>query len=199
MRTGGRKGWAVVMSRHDSDVRREAVVCESAAVALRAFRKSGVEAGDKLLIYGIGRISLFIAQWAKAAGVKSIVLVDRADEKVELAQKMGIAMAVRQGKLSEVMVADACIECTGTSEGLTECIGHVRAGGIVVCVGAPSEGVDFSQDIYLGLRQKELTLVGVAIENAREMEEWEAASEVLQVKNLREALLRSENMLMYVN
>lgn len=95
----------------------EADLCESAAVALRAFNKSGVGAGDTLIIYGVGIISLFIAQWAKAAGVKSIVLVDRADEKVELAQKMGITMVVQQGKLSEVMVADACIECTGTSEG----------------------------------------------------------------------------------
>lgn len=179
--------------------REEAAICEPAAVALRAFNKSGVGAEESILIHGIGLIGLLIAQWAKAEGGKKIVLVDGAEEKVELAQKMGFAMAVQQGKLSEVMTADACIECTGTSGALVECVSHVRPGGIVVCVGASAEDVDFSQVTYLGLRQKELTLVGVAIENAREMEEWEAASEVLQVKNLREALLRSENMLMYVN
>ena len=174
---------------HDvSDIgQEEAAICEPAAVALRAFNKSGVGAEESILIHGIGLIGLLIAQWAKAEGGKKIVLVDGAEEKVELAQKMGFAMAVQQGKLSEVMVADACIECTGTSEGLTECIGHVRAGGIVVCVGAPDRDVDLSQEIYLGIRQKELTLMGVATENAKEMEEWEEA-----VKATREGRLDVE-------
>ena len=35
----------------------EVAICESAAVVLRAFRKSGVEVSDKLFIYGVGRIS----------------------------------------------------------------------------------------------------------------------------------------------
>ena len=123
-------------------------------MALRAFRKSGVGAGDNILIYGIGVIGLLIAQWSKVTGDKGIILVDRANEKLELAQKMGFAMAVQQGKLSEVMVADACIECTGTSEGLAECVGHVRVGGIVVCVGDPAEDVEFSQETYVGIRQQ---------------------------------------------
>lgn len=54
----------------------------------------------------------------------------------------------------------------------------------MVCVGAPAEGMDFSQETYLGIRQKELTLVGVSTENAREMEEWEKA-----VKTVREGRL----------
>ena len=148
-------------------------MCESAAVALRAFRKSGVGAEETLFIYGVGIISLFIAQWVKAAGIKSIVLADEVEDKVDLVQNMGVAMAVQQGKLSEAMVADACIECTGTSEGLAECVSHARFGGIVVCVGAPAEDVEFSQETYLGIQQKELTLVGVTADNAREMEEWE--------------------------
>ena len=155
--------------------REEAAICEPAAVALRAFNKSGVGAEESILIHGIGLIGLLIAQWAKAEGGKKIVLVDGAEEKVELAQKMGFAMAVQQGKLSEVMTADACIECTGTSGALVECVSHVRPGGIVVCVGAPAEDVDFSQETYLGIRQKELTLVGVSVGNARRMEEWDEA------------------------
>lgn len=165
------------MNQHDvNDMRQEEeAVCEYAVVALRAFRKSGVGAGDNILIYGIGVIGLLIAQWSKVTGVKNIVLVDGAEEKVELAQKVGFTMAVQKGKLSEVMVADACIECTGTYEALAECVSQVRAGGIVVCVGAPVEDIDFSQDTYLGIQQKELTLVGVSTDNAREMEEWDEA------------------------
>ena len=178
------------MNQHDvSNIgQEEASVCESAVVALRAFHKSGIGAGDKIFIYGIGVIGLLIAQWAKAAGVKSIVLIDGAEDKVELAQRMGFTMAVQQGKLPKVMVADACIECTGTSEKLAECISHAKAGGIVLCVGAPTEDVDFSHETYLGIRKKELTLVGVSADNAREMEEWEEASRAVREGRL-EALM----------
>ena len=57
------------MNQHDvSDMGQEEVtICESAAVDLRAFNKSGVGAEETLLIYCIGCISLLIAQWAKAA------------------------------------------------------------------------------------------------------------------------------------
>lgn len=180
------------MNQHDvNDMRQEEeAVCEYAAVALRAFRKSGVGVGDNILIYGIGVIGLLIAQWSKVTGVKNIVLVDGAEEKVELAQKMGITMVVQQGKLSEVMVADACIECTGISEGLAECVSHVRPGGIVVCVGAPGEDVDFSQETYLWIQKKELALVGVSTDNASEMEEWNEA-----VRAVREGRLDVEALM----
>ena len=96
---------------------------------------------------------------------------------------MDITMAVQQGKLSEVMVVDACIKCTGTAGALAECVSHVKAGGIVVCVGAPAGYVDFSQETYLLIRQNELTLVGASIENAREMEEWEEAVKECKLEN----------------
>ena len=181
------------MNQYDvNDMGQEsATVCESAAVALRAFHKSGVGVEESILIYGVGLIGLLIAQWAKAAGVKNIVLVDGAVEKVELAQKMGFTMAVQQGKLPKVMVADACIECTGTSEALIECVSHARTGGTVVCVGAPAEDVDFSQETCLGIRQKELTLVGVSTENAREMEEWEKAVKAVREGRLDVGALRT--------
>ena len=52
--------------------REEAAICEPAAVALRAFNKSGVGAEESILIHGIGLIGLLIAQWAKAEGVKKL-------------------------------------------------------------------------------------------------------------------------------
>lgn len=111
-------------------------------------------------------------------------MTDGAEEKVELTKKMGFTMAVRQEKLAEAIDAvgdaDACVEFTGTPEGLAECVGHVRVGGIVVCVGTLAEGVDFFQETYLGIQQKELTLVGVSSGSAREMDEWVEASRDLR-------------------
>ena len=180
------------MNQHDvNDMRQEEkAVCEYAAVALRAFRKSGVGAGNNILIYGIGVIGLLIAQWAKAAGVKSIVLTDEAEDKVALAQKMSFTMAVRKEKLSEVMEADACIECTGKSGALAGGVNHTKAGGTVVCVGAPVEDMDFSHETYLGIQQKELKLVGVSTDNAREMNEWEEAVKAVRKGRLNVGALR---------
>lgn len=54
-----RKVGAMAMNQYNiSNMGQEEVaICESAAVVLRAFRKSGVEVSDKLFIYGVGRIS----------------------------------------------------------------------------------------------------------------------------------------------
>ena len=56
-----------------------------------------------------------------------------------------------------------------------------------MCVGASAEDVDFSQETYLGIRQKELMLVGVSIDNVRETEEWAEA-----VTSVREGQLDIE-------
>ena len=103
----------------------EAAMSEPAAVALHAFKKSGVGQGDTLLIYGIGAIGLIVAQWARAAGVKNILLAARTDDKVAFARKLGFDLAVnaKTESLKELVDevtggkgADACIEGTGAPE-----------------------------------------------------------------------------------
>ena len=163
----------------------EAAMSEPAAVALHAFRKSGVGQGDTLLIYGIGTIGLILAQWAKSAGVKNIILAARTDDKVEFARRLGFPLAVNAkreslGKLVEKVTngrgADACIEGTGTSESWAECLNHVKAGGRVVCLGNPAGGMSLSQDAYWKILRKELTLVGTwnSSFGSRENDWWEA-------------------------
>ena len=172
----------------------EAAVSEPAAVALHAFRKSGVGQGDTLLIYGIGAIGLILAQWAKSAGVKNIILAARTDDKVEFARTLGFPLAVNAkreslGKLVEEVTngrgADACIEGTGASESLKECLSYVKAGGRVVCMGNPIGGMSLSQDAYWKILRKELTLVGTwnSSFGSKENDWWEAVK-AMQDKRL---------------
>jgi len=159
----------------------EAAMCEPTAAALHAFRKSGAGLGDTLLIYGIGTIGLIMAQWAKAAGVKNIILVARTDDKVEFAKSLGFPLAVNAkredlGKLVQEVTnglgADACIEGTGASEPWAECISLAKVGGRVVCLGNSLGGMSLTQDAYWKILRKELILVwvlGTAVSAAERM------------------------------
>ncbi len=172
----------------------EAAMSEPAAVALHAFRKSGVGQGDTLLIYGIGAIGLIVAQWAKSAGVKNIILAARTDDKVKFARKLGFSLAVnvqreKLGKLIQEVTngqgADACIEGTGAAEPWAECISLAKAGGRVVCMGNPLGGMSLFQDAYWKILRKELTLVGTWNSSFGSREnDWREAVKAMQDKRL---------------
>ena len=172
----------------------EAAMSEPAAVALHAFKKSGVGQGETLLIYGIGAIGLIVAQWARAAGVKNIILAARTDDKVEFARKLGFTLAVNAkrenlGKLVEEVTegggADACIEGTGATETWAECIRLARAGGRVVCMGNPLGGMSLTQEAYWKILRKELTLVGTWNSSfGRKENDWCEAVKAMQDKRL---------------
>ena len=141
-----------------------------AAIALHAFRKCNISQGDTLFIYGIDSIYMLVAQWARKAGVKNTVLADRDDEMVEAARKMGFSPVVNAtGGVLEKMVrentegrgADVCVEGTGVSEALAECINIAKSGGMVVCVGLPKGEMNLSEGTYQEIRRKELTVAGV--------------------------------------
>ena len=148
----------------------EVSVGSPVATGLHAFRKCNVAQGDTLLIYGIDNICMLVAQWARKAGVKNIVLADRDEEMVEAARKMGFSLVINAtGEDLEKVVrestegigADACVEGTGESETLAECINLAKDGGTVVCVGLPNGEMNLSESAYQEIRRKELTVAGV--------------------------------------
>ena len=172
----------------------EAAMSEPAAVALHTFCKSGVGQGGTLLIYGVGAIGLIVAQWAKSAGVKNIIMAARTDDKVEFAKKLGFSLAVNAekdglGKFVEEVTsglgADACIEGTGAPEPWAECISLAKVGGRVVCLGNPLGGMSLSQDTYWKILRKELTLVGTWNSSFGSREnDWREAVQAMQDKRL---------------
>ncbi|MDD7057301.1 MAG: galactitol-1-phosphate 5-dehydrogenase [Selenomonadaceae bacterium] len=147
----------------------EAAMNEPTAVALHAFRQSGAGLGDTLLIYGVGTIALIIAQWARAAGVRRIILAARTPEKVAFAQKLGFDdtynvmetdIRARVAELTDGQGTTACIEGTGESEGLEACVWNVRTFGRVVTLGNPAGSMTLTQDGYWQILRRELQLVG---------------------------------------
>ncbi len=172
----------------------EAAMNEPAAVALHAFRKSGIGWGDTLLIYGVGTIGLILAQWARSAGVKHIVLAARTDDKVEFAKRLGFPLAVNAERenleqmvldLTDGRGADACIEGTGESEPWEACIRCGRNYGTVVSMGNPLGEMTLSQVGYWKILRKELKIVGTWSSSFSEQEnDWQEALRAMQEKKL---------------
>ena len=147
----------------------EAAMNEPTAVALHALRQSGVGLGDTLFIYGVGTIALIIAQWARAAGVRHIILAARSSEKVAFAQRLGFTdtynvqetdIRAKVVELTDGQGATACIEGTGASEGLEACVWNVQTFGRVVTLGNPAGSMTLTQDGYWQILRRELQLVG---------------------------------------
>jgi len=147
----------------------EAAMAEPAAVAIHALRNGGVEAGDSVAIFGAGPIGLMLAEWAKAWGAGKVMLVDVDGSKVAFAKGLGFERAYDGSGgdavswvLSETegMGADLCIEGSGASAALEQCLGSARPSGRVVAMGNPIGEMRLSQKGYWDLLRKELKVSG---------------------------------------
>ena len=172
----------------------EAAMSEPAAVALHAIRKSGLAPGDTVLIYGIGTIGLILAQWARIAGARNIILVARTDDKVNFARKLGFPYAINAMKtdveryvkdLCDGKGADICIEGTGQSETWEKCLRCANNYGTVVSMGNPAGSMTLSQDGYWKILRKELRLIGTWNSSFGQVEnDWKVVLDAIQAKKL---------------
>jgi L-iditol 2-dehydrogenase len=101
-----------------------------------------------VVVQGLGAIGLLTTAAAKLAGAKRVVGVDRVEQRLEMALKMGADETVdmrqhptpgdrvrRVLELTEGLGADITIECTGVPEAFREGIEFTRRGGKYVEVG----------------------------------------------------------------
>lgn len=147
----------------------EAAMTEPAAVAAHALRRAGVEIGDRVAVFGAGPIGLLLAQWARAWGAYSTMLVDVDAAKLEFAQKHGFGHTIDAQKHDAVQRiyeatgnrgADVAVEGAGVSETLEQCLRCVRPFGRVVAMGNPAGDMRLSQKGYWELLRKQLRIEG---------------------------------------
>lgn len=133
----------------------EAALIEPFSVGCAEVNEAQVQPGDKVVVIGSGMIGNAIIQFAKLAGAESIIAVDIADGRLELAKACGADYTInsmKQNVLEEVQKiwgpnewyygesgrADVAFETAGVGDTVNNAIDVVRAGGKVVLV-APSE------------------------------------------------------------
>jgi threonine 3-dehydrogenase len=140
--------------------------------------------GEDVLITGAGPIGLMAAAVVRHAGARHVVITDVSEPRLELADKMGVNLAlnVSTTKISDVYAGlrmtegfDVGMEMSGQPSALREMIANMTHGGRIAMLGLPATEIpiDWSNVVL-----KMLTIKGIY---GREMfETWYAMSVLLQ-------------------
>ncbi|MFK0290219.1 L-threonine 3-dehydrogenase [Streptomyces sp. NPDC090442] len=140
--------------------------------------------GEDVLITGAGPIGIMAAAVARHAGARKVMITDVSEQRLELARKVGVSLALNvahssiadgQRELGLREGFDVGLEMSGRPEAMRDMIGNMTHGGRIAVLGLPSEefAVDWSQIVT-----SMITIKGIY---GREMfETWYAMSVLLE-------------------
>ena len=113
-----------------------------------------VRQGQSVLVVGLGGVGLSVVQGARLAGAGEVIVVDRAPDKLELAQAMGATQVLEAGGelakqvrgLTEKRGADHAFDCVGLAETIRSSWSATRRGGstTIVGIGGKDQQVTFT-------------------------------------------------------
>ncbi|UCF91673.1 MAG: galactitol-1-phosphate 5-dehydrogenase [Desulfobacterales bacterium] len=142
---------------------------DPAAVALHAIRKLGIDAGDRLAVFGVGPIGAFALQWAKIVGVRETIAVDIFPEKLQIAHDLGADLCVDGSQDDPLGVIQEHTGGTGVERAL-EFAGHpvtqeqsilaTAKRGACVWGGISHQGLNLSAKAVDAILRKEMTITG---------------------------------------
>jgi len=125
---------------------REAALAEPLAVALHGITRSGVTAGDTIMVFGAGPIGALTIAALKARGLGPITAVEPGGKRRQLARDLGADEVIEPSALEffdvlepEPLAARACdvvLECSGHGSAIQAGFNQVGRGGTLVLVGA---------------------------------------------------------------
>lgn len=145
-----------------------------------AINTAKVEAGSTTAVFGAGGVGLNVIQGCAIAGASTIVAVDTAAEKLEMARRFGATHTLRPDEEENVVKsirsltgggADYAFECVGAGDVVAQAYGAVRKGGTAVAVGvAPPKDRTSIRTASLVFGEK--TLTGSYFGSARPREDF---------------------------
>ncbi|MFE7116634.1 MFS transporter [Streptomyces sp. NPDC057654] len=125
----------------------QAALFEPASVALHALRRAG-DSPSALAVVGLGPIGLLTVRLAAERGVPRIIAADIAQDRLELAERLGATDTVNAvgthgadgagaaiRELTGGEGVDVAFEAVGSQDALDTCLAATRRGGRVVLVG----------------------------------------------------------------
>lgn len=186
----------------------EAAMTDPVSVALHAARKANVEAGQTVVVFGLGAIGFITVQWLKYLGCDKVIVVDIIDEKLETAKKLGADLCLN-GKKCDVIKsimeftngkgADAAIELAGSMFTQVQSIDSVRKMGTVVFCGISYNDLVLPNKTLAKILRGELSIKGSWNSSIAPLpiNEWKSAlmfmeSGKIKVKDLITHVLRLE-------
>ena len=121
----------------------EAALCEPAAVAVRAVRKSAMRIGDSVAVLGAGPIGLFCIQAARAAGAKAAYVSEPSATRAQAARDVGADVVIdptaedvveRTVELTDGLGPEVVFECAAAKDTLSQALNMARRNGQVMLV-----------------------------------------------------------------
>ena len=161
----------IIYSLPDNLSFEHAAMIEPVSVAVHAVKRTPIAKGDTAVVVGTGMIGLLVVQALKAADCGTIIAVDLADEKLQLAQTLGAELGINP-KITDAVAAireatggrgaDVAMEVVGATPTVQTAIEATRKGGHVTLVGNLAPKVDFPLQSVV---TRELTLHGTCGSN----------------------------------
>lgn len=146
-----------------------AAMLEPISVGIHALKQIDISNAKSVVIFGCGTIGLLMAQWLRVFGVEKIILVGTKEEQREMADKLQFSNFIntklenaveRVLEMTDNEGVDVCIEGTGYSEVLSQCLNVAKRGGDILAVGNPHGDVWIDRDTYWKLLRKQLRISG---------------------------------------
>lgn len=145
----------------------QAAMVEPVSIAVHAVQRTKIAAGSTAVVVGSGMIGLLVIQALRWAGATQVVAVDLADNRLELARRLGATHTINSGRTdaaAEVsritggLGADTAFEVVGFTPTLNLALAVLKRGGACVLVGNLSpQTQDFPLQTVV---TKEITLTG---------------------------------------
>ncbi|MEI7615762.1 MAG: galactitol-1-phosphate 5-dehydrogenase [Actinomycetota bacterium] len=171
-----------------------AAMLEPISVGLHLIQNVGVNYGDNVLVFGLGAIGNFIAQWAKAFGAKHVFAVDVIPEKIKIAKQVGLEDSVVGSPDFESMImektdgigADVAIEAAGSTIAFSQAIALLRSEGRLGLVGRPVGGMTIEDKTYEKILRGQISIKGTwSFEFKRfPHHAWVTSIEAIKCKNI---------------
>jgi len=148
----------------------EAAMLEPTAVAMHALKRSGMQVGDTVAIFGPGTIGMILAQMARIAGASKVILIGRSQVKLDFAQKhIGVEYICNSTttdvneyiqQLTDGRGVDVAFEGAGASSTMNSCLDVVKASGTILAMGNPHDDMLLAKTAYWKLLRKQLKIIG---------------------------------------
>lgn len=151
----------------------------SGATAAHAFDLSGAEAGDSVLVQGVGPLGIFSVAFARARGASEIIVIGGTEARLSMCRTFGATLTLNRNRLSRNERKEAVMEIThgrgvdvafemaGEPEAMKETMSLARIGGACISAGFGEPHGTMELDCFHDIGRKNLRLQGVWVSDAR--------------------------------
>jgi len=149
----------------------QAAMLEPMSVAVHAMKSIDLKDNNRVAIYGLGTIGLFLLMFLKERGISDVIVIGNKDIQKDQALRFGVLEECffdsRTGDATEWLECmnvdreiDVFFECVGRNEIVSEVVNYTGPGGKIVIIGNPASDMTLDKQTYWKILRNQLTIIG---------------------------------------